>query len=222
MNITDKNTDGSTSDTLLQVGKKDQTIILTMNRPKVMNCLNFDLLYAIKKQIDDLQYAKDIRTVIITGAGEKAFCAGADLKERLSLTPNEVKKFINSRKEPLLNGKEPKDIAPLVASSLIGDMENKPAYEKLVNSISLLHKESYLKTIDTSMRTEHRHIFKKIDVPTLIMVGELDTLTPPSMALEIQKEIKNSNIIIIPHAGHLINIEQPKKFNKSLMSFLDN
>ncbi|MBT7259523.1 MAG: enoyl-CoA hydratase [Desulfobacula sp.] len=94
MNITDKNTDGSTSDTLLQVGKKDQTIILTMNRPKVMNCLNFDLLYAIKKQIDDLQYAKDIRTVIITGAGEKAFCAGADLKERLSLTPNEVKKFI--------------------------------------------------------------------------------------------------------------------------------
>ena len=78
-------------------------------------------------------------------------------------------------------------------------MENKPAYEKLVNSISLLHKESYLKTIDTSMRTEHRHIFKKIDVPTLIMVGELDTLTPPSMAIgESKREIKNSNIVIIP------------------------
>ena len=139
-----------------------------------------------------------------------------------NLDKNEVKKFINSRKEPLLNGKEPKDIAPFVASSLIGNMENKPAYEKLVNSISLLHKESYLKTIDTSMRTEHRHIFKKIDVPTLIMVGELDTLTPPSMSLEIKKEIKNSNIIIIPNAGHLINIEEPEFFNKNLINFLEN
>jgi pimeloyl-ACP methyl ester carboxylesterase len=44
------------------------------------------------------------------------------------------------------------------------------------------------------MRTEHRHIFKTIDVPTLIMVGELDTLTPPSMSKEIMKEIKNSRL----------------------------
>ena len=34
------------------------------------------------------------RVVIITGSGPKAFCAGADLKERITLTPQEVKKFI--------------------------------------------------------------------------------------------------------------------------------
>jgi enoyl-CoA hydratase/carnithine racemase len=79
---------------LLLVEEKNQTIILTMNRPKVMNSLNFDLLYAVKNQIDSLQYRNDIRTVIITGVGTKAFCAGADLKERASLTPDEVKKFI--------------------------------------------------------------------------------------------------------------------------------
>ena len=83
----------STSDLLL-VEEKDKTVILTMNRPKVMNCLNFDLLYAIRDQIHTLQYRNDIRTVIITGAGEKSFCAGADLKERTTLTPDEVKKFI--------------------------------------------------------------------------------------------------------------------------------
>ena len=54
--------------------------------------------------------------------------------------------------------------------------------------MSLLHKESYLKTIESSMRTEHRHIFKNIKVPTLIMVGELDTLTPPSMSKSIMNE----------------------------------
>jgi|TARA_A200000113_G_scaffold62677_1_gene53888 3-oxoadipate enol-lactonase len=139
-----------------------------------------------------------------------------------NLSPQEIEKFINLRKEPLINGKEPKDIAPIVASTLIGDANNISAYEQLVNSMELLHKESYLKTIETSMRTEHRHIFKTIDVPTFIMVGELDTLTPPSMSNEIMKEIKNSRLSIIPNAGHLSNIENPKVFNQKLLEFLDS
>ncbi len=83
----------STDDLLLK-DEQHQALILTLNRPKVMNCLNFDLLYAIRDEIDAIQYRSDIRCVILTGAGEKAFCAGADLKERAGLTPNEVKKFI--------------------------------------------------------------------------------------------------------------------------------
>ena len=86
--------------------------------------------------------------------------------------------------------------------------------------MSILHKDSYLKTIEASMRTEHRHVFETINVPTLIMVGELDTLTPPSMARDIMDKIPNSLIEIIPNAGHLINIEQPKLFNNYLFSFL--
>ena len=138
-----------------------------------------------------------------------------------NLSPDEIKKFINLRKEPLLKGQEPKDIAPAVASTLIGDIKNRYAYEELVKSMSLLHKESYLKTIETSMRTEHRHIFKNIKVPTFIMVGDLDTLTPPSMAKNIMNEIKGSYLKIIPNAGHLINIEEPKIFNENLMLFLE-
>lgn len=79
---------------LLLTQEKNQTVILTMHRPDVLNCLNFDLLYALRDQVDSLQYRTDIRTVIITGAGEKSFCAGADLKERATLSQAEVKKFI--------------------------------------------------------------------------------------------------------------------------------
>ncbi len=82
------------TDTLLLKQEKDQAVILTLNRPKAMNSLNFDLLSALKDEIDALQYRRDIRTVIITGQGEKAFCAGADLKERAGLTQDQVKKFI--------------------------------------------------------------------------------------------------------------------------------
>ncbi|WDP91733.1 MAG: enoyl-CoA hydratase/isomerase family protein [Desulfobacter sp.] len=83
-----------TEESLLIVEEKNNAAVLTLNRPRVMNCLNFDLLYAVRDQIDALQFRSDIRCVIITGAGEKAFCAGADLKERASLTQDQVKKFI--------------------------------------------------------------------------------------------------------------------------------
>ena len=79
---------------LLLVEEKNNAVILTMNRPEVMNSLNFGLLYAIRDQIDSLQYKSAVRCVIITGAGDKSFCAGADLKERATLSPDEVKKFI--------------------------------------------------------------------------------------------------------------------------------
>ena len=83
-----------TTQDLLVKQEKNQAAILTLNRPAVMNCLNFDLLYALRDEIARLQFADDIRCVIITGAGEKAFCAGADLKERATLTQEQVKQFI--------------------------------------------------------------------------------------------------------------------------------
>jgi len=137
-----------------------------------------------------------------------------------NLKKKEIEKFIKSRKKPLLEGLQPKDIALTVSKSLIGDSKNRIAINELVNSMSKLHKESYLKTIDASMTTFHHHIFPKIDVPTLILVGEKDSLTPTSMALKIHKLIKNSKFSIIEEAGHLINIEKPKAFNDRVLEFL--
>ena len=137
-----------------------------------------------------------------------------------NLEKEEINKFIKSRKKPLLEGLQPKDIALPLSKSLIGNLNNKAAIEELVNSISKLHKESYLKTIDASMSTFHDHIFSQIDIPTLVLVGENDTLTPPSMALEIHKLIKNSKFSIISEAGHLTNIENSKMFNDQVLKFL--
>ncbi|MDP7077825.1 MAG: enoyl-CoA hydratase-related protein [Desulfobacterales bacterium] len=81
-------------DNILLTEEKEQVALLTLNRPEVMNALNFSLLYALKEQIEALRIRSDIRVIIITGAGDKAFCAGADLKERATLNPAQVKEFI--------------------------------------------------------------------------------------------------------------------------------
>ncbi|MFW5811302.1 MAG: enoyl-CoA hydratase-related protein, partial [Thermodesulfobacteriota bacterium] len=82
------------NDNLLQVDTEDHIAVLTLNRPEVMNSLNFAMLKALKEQIDILRFDPDIRVVIITGSGDRAFCAGADLKERATLSPIQVKQFI--------------------------------------------------------------------------------------------------------------------------------
>lgn len=84
------------SDAVLLTDEKDGVMTLTLNRPQVMNSFNFELLQALKAQIEAIRFRPEIRVVIIAGSGEKAFCAGADLKERATLTPLQVKEFIFS------------------------------------------------------------------------------------------------------------------------------
>jgi len=74
----------------------DGILTLTLNRPEVMNAFNFELLHALRDVVDKVRLRRDVRVMIITGAGEKAFCAGADLKERAGLSPDEVKTFIDT------------------------------------------------------------------------------------------------------------------------------
>ena len=75
-------------DEILLAEEQDGVITLTLNRPEVMNALNFPLLHALRDKVEDIRFRSDIRVIIVTGAGEKAFCAGADLKERATLPPS--------------------------------------------------------------------------------------------------------------------------------------
>jgi len=76
--------------------ESDGVLQLTLNRPAVMNALNFPLLHALRARVDAVRFRRDIRVLIITGAGEKAFCSGADLKERASLSPDQVREYIHT------------------------------------------------------------------------------------------------------------------------------
>ena len=82
------------NDDVLLVKEDAGIATLTLNRPEVMNSLNFPLLHALKDRIESFRFRRDLRVVIITGSGEKAFCSGADLKERASLNPDQVREYI--------------------------------------------------------------------------------------------------------------------------------
>jgi pimeloyl-ACP methyl ester carboxylesterase len=62
---------------------------------------------------------------------------------------------------------------------------------------------------------------KEITLPTCIIVGEQDKLTPVKYSQYLNEVIKGSWLSVIPHAGHLVSMEQPEAFNKSLGDFLE-
>jgi len=74
--------------------RREAVAILKLNRPEVMNSFNFAMLRELRNRVEALHWDRQARVVIITGAGEKAFCAGADLKERASLGEDQVREFI--------------------------------------------------------------------------------------------------------------------------------
>jgi 3-oxoadipate enol-lactonase len=61
---------------------------------------------------------------------------------------------------------------------------------------------------------------REIDAPGLVIVGEQDMGTPLAMAREIHENYPGSELIVIPSAAHLANVEQPEAFNSALADFL--
>jgi len=59
-----------------------------------------------------------------------------------------------------------------------------------------------------------------IDVPTLVIVGENDAVTPPDAARKIHEHVGGSRLVTIPEAGHISNLESPEAFNGALAEFL--
>lgn len=73
--------------------KEDKLAFVTINRPKALNALNSETLKELNEVIDEIIKDEDIYAVVITGAGEKAFVAGADITEMKNMTVMEGRKF---------------------------------------------------------------------------------------------------------------------------------
>jgi enoyl-CoA hydratase len=80
------------------VERQDRIAIITLNRPGVLNALSQATVDELEAAIDELGADEGVRAIVITGAGEKAFAAGADIKELHALqSATEAAQFIGRR-----------------------------------------------------------------------------------------------------------------------------
>lgn len=81
---------------LVQVARDGDLVTITIARPEVMNCLSFATLLRFRSVLEELRADLSIRCILMRGAGERAFCAGADLKERKSMPVERVPVFVHN------------------------------------------------------------------------------------------------------------------------------
>ncbi len=77
----------------IRLEKRPPLAIVTFDRPKVLNALNTATLAELDTVLDDLAADSAIRAVLLTGSGDRAFAAGADIRELAPLTADEGRKF---------------------------------------------------------------------------------------------------------------------------------
>ncbi|WP_319550610.1 enoyl-CoA hydratase-related protein [Desulfogranum marinum] len=88
---------------IVKTNTKNEICTVTINRPENLNALNSELLDALAKSIEEISTDNEIKIVIITGSGDKAFVAGADISEMTEMNPVQALHF--SRKGQGLLGK---------------------------------------------------------------------------------------------------------------------
>ena len=62
------------------VERRDGKGIITINRPKVLNAIDWDTFFLLQAALDDLIANQAVRVIILTGAGEKSFISGGDIR----------------------------------------------------------------------------------------------------------------------------------------------
>ncbi len=129
--------------------------------------------------------------------------------------------FLARRLEPLERGLRPADIAPGLVPLLVATDAPVAVRERLRASLAALRSEPYTQALRAITTTDFRAGLSRVTVPTLVIVGDEDTVTPPATAEFLATHIAGATLVRIPGAGHLTNIEQPQAFNAALAAFLD-
>lgn len=85
----------------LIVERRGPAAVLTLNRPEARNAISVALGEALVTALTDAEQDPEVRAIVLTGAGDVSFCAGADLKERATMGDEQVKRFLGTLGEAL-------------------------------------------------------------------------------------------------------------------------
>jgi pimeloyl-ACP methyl ester carboxylesterase len=157
------------------------------------------------------KYPADLRGLVLVDTKAEADTeeGKAGRQKMIDLARREGSKAVAEQMLPKMLAKDAVEQRPQQAQALRGIMEACPP-----------------KTIEHALaamrdRPDRSAELASIKVPTLIIVGESDAITPPPVAESMAKKIPGSQLIVIRGAGHMSPMEQPEQVNRALKAFLE-
>ncbi len=219
------------SEIILQEKTDDGILILTLNRPKAMNCMNFDLVETLQKIVRESDFDLSVRVIIITGApppeGKKAsFSAGADLIERRTLTDDQVRRFIATVRDTMTTVEKAR--VPVIAA-INGFAFGGGTELALASDLRIASKNALMGLTETSLAIipggggtqrlprivglakakELIYTARRFDADTALEIGLVSKVVEPDQlmdtALELAGEITKNGPIAVQQAKFVLN-----------------
>ena len=103
---------------------------------------------------------------------------------------------------------------------LLGSAATDALRAEVINTMAAIAPAAYRIGAEAVWLADQRDRAATIDVPTLILVGEEDGITPPALSEELSRLVPHARLERIASAGHLANAEQPQAFNRAIEAFL--
>lgn len=128
--------------------------------------------------------------------------------------------FLARRLDPLERGVTPAEMAPGMVDILMAKRAPAAARERMRAALASLRVEPFKQALRAIVVTDYRAVLPRIAVPTLVLVGEEDAITPPAESAYLARHIPGAALATLPGAGHLTNQESPEAFNAALEAFL--
>ncbi len=208
------------SDAILLTESKNNIAWLTLNRQSLLNALNHSLLLEIKNELEKIKADPDVQAVVITGAGDKAFSAGADIQYLHQASPLQVRELAHLALSVtrLIENLGKISIALINGFALGGGLELAEScmLRIAVNSAKLGHPEVRIgavagwggttrlpRLIGKSRAAELLLTGKMIDAEEALQLGLINRVTRPD---DLRKEGEKLLQEILPNAPVAVNL----------------
>ena len=218
-------------DTILREKKDNGILLLTMNRPTAMNCMNFEMIQTLKDIVEASNFDMSTRVILITGAkppaGKKSsFSAGADLIERRTFTEDQVRRFIVTIRDTLTTVEKAKVpvIAVINGYAFGGGTELALACDLRIASTEALMgltetslavipggggTQRLTRIVGIAKAKELIYTARRINAQTALEIGLVNQVVEPEnlmdRALSIANEIANNGPVAVQQAKFAIN-----------------
>ncbi|MEM7797719.1 MAG: alpha/beta fold hydrolase [Chloroflexota bacterium] len=146
------------------------------------------------------------------------FCAGSSGMSEASEA--EKGRFKALRLTPMEAGQTPADIASAVVDALSGPEATPESRARLLASMKMIPRETYVAALRCFLNPPFKINFEGFDFPTTFIAGEHDRLASPEEMGSVAQRVPNGKLYVVPRVGHLINVENPRRFTLLLLASL--
>ncbi|WP_163541359.1 alpha/beta fold hydrolase [Occultella kanbiaonis] len=134
-----------------------------------------------------------------------------------SLPPEEVQRRLRRIAEDIT--RPPEDWLADYLPGLLTESAPRDMVEHTLALMSGIHPEASLTMLRAMAEADLRDILPNVDVPTLVLHGDLDARAPLAVGLELHERIRGSRLAVLAGVGHLSNVEAAKEFNRAVRLF---